>query len=212
MPVIGFLNSRASGENPAILAAFRRGFERGRLCRGPERHGRIPLGRRPIRPTTGVGGRSGWPASGRNRRKWPRRTDSKVSNFDTTDRLRGRLRPACFWTCRQPEPAGRQSHWCERLGRGDRGEAARVTARVDPHGDYNCFTRQPDDSRCRNRNKRRAGSCPRPRGAAASAWRVASSEWCDRKHLAGEASLLANRYSFHFRFDIGRNSRSGAPV
>jgi len=35
-------------------------------------------------------------------------------------------------TCRQPEPAGRQSHWCERLGRGDRGEAARVTARVIP--------------------------------------------------------------------------------
>ncbi|MFZ2082450.1 MAG: ABC transporter substrate-binding protein [Xanthobacteraceae bacterium] len=27
MPVIGFLNSRAPGENPAILAAFRRGFE-----------------------------------------------------------------------------------------------------------------------------------------------------------------------------------------
>jgi putative ABC transport system substrate-binding protein len=27
MPVIGFLNSRAPSENPAILAAFRRGFE-----------------------------------------------------------------------------------------------------------------------------------------------------------------------------------------
>jgi putative tryptophan/tyrosine transport system substrate-binding protein len=27
MPVVGFLNSRAPSENPAILAAFRRGFE-----------------------------------------------------------------------------------------------------------------------------------------------------------------------------------------
>ena len=28
MPVIGFLNSRAPSENPAILAAFRRGLKR----------------------------------------------------------------------------------------------------------------------------------------------------------------------------------------
>ena len=30
-------------------------LNRGRLCRGPERHGRIPLGRRPIRSTAGIG-------------------------------------------------------------------------------------------------------------------------------------------------------------
>jgi hypothetical protein len=91
--------------------------------------------------------------------------NSKVSNLDTADRLRGRLRSARFWTCRQPEPPRRQSHWCERLGRGDRGEAAGAAARVGPHGDNNCFTRQPDHSRCRNCNERGAGSGPRPRAA-----------------------------------------------
>ncbi len=40
--------------------------EGSRLCRRPERHDRVPLGRRPIRSTAGAGGRSGSPPGRRD--------------------------------------------------------------------------------------------------------------------------------------------------
>ena len=47
MPVIGFLSSAVARRGIAtILAAFRQGLKRSRLCRGPERGDRIPLGAR----------------------------------------------------------------------------------------------------------------------------------------------------------------------
>ena len=130
MPVIGFLNSRAPGENPAILAAFLRGLKEAGYAEGQNvtveyRWADGQYDRLPALAADLVG-----PSSGRNRREWACRTDSKGSNRDDSDRLRGGIRSARVWTCRQPEPPRRQSYGCERLGRPDRGEAAGVVARV----------------------------------------------------------------------------------
>ena len=47
MPLVGYLSASSPGEG-SQAAAFRRGLERVRLCRGPERGDRIPLGGRSV--------------------------------------------------------------------------------------------------------------------------------------------------------------------
>ena len=66
MPVIGFLDARSPDTIADRLRGFRRGPEGNRLCRGRERGDRIPLGRKPNRPTAGAGGRSGSPSGRRD--------------------------------------------------------------------------------------------------------------------------------------------------
>ena len=68
MPVIGFLQRRVTRPVRALRRGIPAGPERSRLYRRPERGDRIPLGGGPIRPTAGVGGRSGSPPGGRDRR------------------------------------------------------------------------------------------------------------------------------------------------
>ena len=70
MPVIGFLSSYSPGRSRAFRGRVPSGSERSRLCRGPQRGDRIPLGRRPIRPTAGLGGRSGSPPGDCDCRVW----------------------------------------------------------------------------------------------------------------------------------------------
>jgi len=48
MPVVGFLNSASPGDYVPMVAAFHH-----RLCRGPERCGRVPLGGGAIRSSAG---------------------------------------------------------------------------------------------------------------------------------------------------------------
>src|SRR5258708_17776292 len=64
MPVIGFLHTGSPERNVERVAAFRKGLRR--LCRGPERGDRIPLGSWAGRSAAGIGGRSGPPAGGRD--------------------------------------------------------------------------------------------------------------------------------------------------
>ena len=66
MPVIGFLNAASPDRYAHLVARVPPRPERNRLCRGPERHDRIPLGGGPIRSTAGVGGRSGSPPGDRD--------------------------------------------------------------------------------------------------------------------------------------------------
>ncbi len=68
MPVIGFLSSASTTAAAASRARIPPRPERNRLCRGPQRRDRIPLGGGPIRSTAGAGGRAGPPASVGHRR------------------------------------------------------------------------------------------------------------------------------------------------
>ena len=67
MPVVGFLERRIARTAASADRGVPRGSEGIRLCRRPERGGRIPLGGRSVRPTAGTGGRSGPPAGERDR-------------------------------------------------------------------------------------------------------------------------------------------------
>ena len=108
------------------------GPERNRLCRGPERRDRIPLGGRSLRSTAGAGGRSGPPAGRRDRRTGQRRRGDS----------RPRPRPRQFrsssasaatrssWPCRQPQPAGRQRHRRELMQRRAGGRSGWTSARA----------------------------------------------------------------------------------
>ena len=58
MPVIGFLNSGSYDQLADRVRAFLQGLAGDRLCRGPERSDRIPLGRRSLRSTACAGRRS----------------------------------------------------------------------------------------------------------------------------------------------------------
>ena len=59
MPVIGFLGSATLADEQHFVAAFRQGLQRSGLRRGPECHGRIPLGGRSDTTAAGAGGRFG---------------------------------------------------------------------------------------------------------------------------------------------------------
>jgi hypothetical protein len=163
LPVIGFLNSRAPGENPAILAAFRRGLKEAGYVEGQDvtveyRWADGQYDRLPALAADLVGRRvaaivANGPAVQTAKSATSTLPIVFVAGFD----------PLAFGLVASLNRPGGNLTGVSVLG--DRGEAAKVAARVGPHGDYNCFTRQPDDSRCRNRNERRAGSCPRPRDA-----------------------------------------------
>jgi len=61
VPVIGFLNSGSFDRYRRLLDAFRQGLNERRVCRGPERRNREPLGGGSSRSATRAGGRSGSP-------------------------------------------------------------------------------------------------------------------------------------------------------
>ena len=94
MPVIGVLDSRSPDAFDAARARVPPRPERDRLCRGPQRGDRVPLGGRPIRSAAGAGGRSGSPAGGRDcdarkcLRRWRQGRD-----HDDSDRVHDRGRP-----------------------------------------------------------------------------------------------------------------------
>ena len=52
VPVVGFLNPGSPEATRYQAVAFVQGMEPGRICRGPKRCGRVPLGERPIRSIT----------------------------------------------------------------------------------------------------------------------------------------------------------------
>jgi len=109
---------------------------RHRLRRGPQRRDRIALGRAPIRPITGARDRSGSPPSGRDCP--PGSTVAALAAKAATDKISDRLcywhRPGRGWTCRQPQPSGRQ---CYGRGPAERGRSGpkRLELLPDPpHG------------------------------------------------------------------------------
>ena len=132
MPVIGFLrlahrlSVRADGGRVPPRS------EGSRLCRGPQRRDRIPLGGRTVRSAAGTGSRSGSPTSGRDRRdRHPCGTCCQGGDLDNSNRLRRRRRPGAAWPCRQPQPAGWQCHRRERrLATELAGKATRAAARI----------------------------------------------------------------------------------
>jgi putative ABC transport system substrate-binding protein len=147
LPVIGFLNSRAPGENPAILAAFRRGLKEGGYVEGQDvtveyRWADGQYDRLPALAADLVG----------------RRVAAIVANGPAVQTAKSATStlPIVFVAGFDPLAFGLVAS-LNRPGGNLTGvsvldvEAARVAARADPHGDYNGFTRQPDDSRCRNR-------------------------------------------------------------
>ena len=81
MPVIGFLSSASPRRSRPFVRGIPPRPERNRLCRGPERCDRIPLGGGPIRSAAGTGGRSGSPTGGRDRDAGgtPRRLAAKAA-------------------------------------------------------------------------------------------------------------------------------------
>ena len=107
MPVIGFLSS-FSRRNPTSHGRVSRRPERSRLCRGPERRDRISLGGRSIRSAAGVGGRSGSPTGGRDRRERHDRCGAggKGGDRDDSDRLCDRRRSGRGWSW-SPASTGR---------------------------------------------------------------------------------------------------------
>ena len=130
MPVIGFLSSESPDLYARPCARVPPRPERNRLCRGPQRRDRISLGGRPKRSTAGLAAdlvrrqvtviAANSPAACWQQRRRPRpfRSSSPPG------------RPGRSWTCRQPEPTGRQPHRRDHLERGARAEAAGAAARV----------------------------------------------------------------------------------
>ena len=65
LPVVGYLPAPQPSRCDPIARRIPPGPEGNRLCRGPQRGGRIPLGGEPTRSIPGAGGRSGRVAGGR---------------------------------------------------------------------------------------------------------------------------------------------------
>ena len=111
MPVIGFLGS-ASPDAWACRFHLPPRPERTRVCRWKERGDRISLGGRPKRSTAGYGGRSGPSSGGRDRHPGQHASGARCPAATTTIPIvfsvGGGSGP--IWTCRQPEPTGRQPH------------------------------------------------------------------------------------------------------
>ena len=144
MPVIGFLSS-GSPDAYADLWPRSAGLERNRLCRGPERGDRIPLGGGPVRSIAGAGGRSGSPSGDCDRRdRYPCGAGGKGGDHDDSDCLRQAADPVAAGTCRQPEPTGRQPHGRDRHWRGASAEAAGAAARAGARGDHRRSARQSE--------------------------------------------------------------------
>ena len=88
MPVIGFLSSASPDAVREPCARVPPRPERNRLCRGPERGDRIPLGGGSIRSTAGIGGRSGSPPGGRDcRERHACGAGGQGGDHDDSDRL-----------------------------------------------------------------------------------------------------------------------------
>ena len=110
MPVIGFLNSTSPRHYTDPAARISSGPEGSRLCRGRERRDRIPLGRGPYDRLPALAA------------ELVRRQVAVIVAMDTASALAAKAAtttiPIVFapattrstWSCRQPQPAGRQSH------------------------------------------------------------------------------------------------------
>ena len=152
MPVIGFLNSASPDGYADRAARIPPGPEGSRLCRGRERGDRIPLGRGSIRSAAGAGGRSGSPSGGRDRRDRRHRSGARGQggNHDDSDRLHRRRRPGQAWSCRQPQPAGRQPDRRQFLQRRVGGKAAGAAARAGARAARIAVLVNPTDPQCRD--------------------------------------------------------------
>ena len=167
MPVIGWLSVRSpETENiPGRLGAFSAGPGRSRLCRGPERRDRIPLGGRPQRSTAGSSGRSGCSSGERDCRgiRRPCGIRRQGSDYYDTDRVL-RWRPSPVGFRRQPKPAGQQhdrgrNYEC-RTDRKATRPAARISAggscdrragQSGQHRDYRVGNEKPQRRRASSR-------------------------------------------------------------
>ena len=96
MPVVGFINAGSPGPLRQQRGSIPRRLEGNGLCRGPERDGRIPLGRRvntiDCRRSCR---RTGSPSGGRDRRRAapPAALAAKAGDHDDPNRLHDRRRP-----------------------------------------------------------------------------------------------------------------------
>jgi hypothetical protein len=135
--------ARNADPHPYMDKPLGPGPEGSRLRRGPERRDRVPLGRGSNSQVAASGGGPSSPAGSPDRRQYPCGARGQVRNRDGADRVCDRARPGQGWPRCQPQPAGRQRHWCQlvlggtwakQLGllRELRPGAARIAVLADP--------------------------------------------------------------------------------
>ena len=166
MPVIGFLGSRAPGDDPQLLTEFRQGLKDAGYVEGQNvaieyrfaenQYDRLPaLAADLVRRQVAVIAANGRAAQA-----------AKAATATIPIVFAARLDPVAVGLVASLNQPGGNMTGVSHLGRGARAEAAGAAARAGPDGDHHCRARQPTDpvrAEITSRNCRRR---PAPSGCS----------------------------------------------